>query len=68
MASDRKQVQFRYQEEICYCEHGEALEGVGQKTCGYPIPRNVQGQTGWSSEKTGLVKSVSVHRRDVGMK
>lgn len=49
--------------EIIYCEHGEALVQVIQRSCGCPIPENVQGQADWGS---GLVEGVSAHGREVG--
>jgi len=37
-----------------------------QRSCGCPLPGNVQGQVGWGFEPPGLVKDVPVHGRRVG--
>lgn len=50
-------------EEIIYCEHGEALVQVVQRSCGCPIPEGVQDQADWGS---GLVEGVSARGREVG--
>ena len=33
--------------KIIYCEGGEALEQVAQRSCECPLPGSVQGQAGW---------------------
>jgi len=45
---------------------GEALEEVAQKSCGCPLPGNVQGQVEWGSEQPGLVEGVPAPGRGVG--
>ena len=57
---------FRHEEEILYCEAGEALEQAAQRSCGCPVPDSVQGQAGWGFEQLGLVAGVPVHGRGVG--
>ncbi|PKU48080.1 hypothetical protein llap_1637 [Limosa lapponica baueri] len=46
---------IRYWEEILYCEGGEALEQVAQRSHGCPFPGCVQGQVGWGFEQPGLL-------------
>ena len=41
----------------------EALAQVAQRSCGCPLPGNVQGQAGWSSEHPGLVEGVPADGR-----
>lgn len=41
-----------------YCEAGEPLAPVAQRTCGCSIPRNIQGQVGCDSEQPDLVEDV----------
>jgi len=48
-------------EEILYCEGGEALAQVAQRSCGCPIPVSVQGQVGRGLEQPGLVEGVPTH-------
>ena len=36
---------------------------VAQRGGGCPVPGNVQGQVGWSSEQPGLVETVPTHGR-----
>jgi len=47
---------MRYKKEIFCCDGGEA-----QRSCGCPLPANVQGQAGWGLEQPGLVEGVPVH-------
>ena len=49
-----------------YCEGGEALAQVAQRSCGCPLPGSVQGQVGWGLEHPGLVEGVPAHGRGVG--
>jgi len=42
------------------------LEHVAQRSCGCPLPGNVQGQVGWGFEKPGLVEDASAHGRGIG--
>ena len=44
-------------EEILYLEDAEALEQITQRSCGCPIPGNVQGQVGQAPWHCGLVGS-----------
>jgi len=39
------------------------LEQIPQRSCGSPIPGNIQGQVGWGSEQPGLVEDVPAHCR-----
>jgi len=41
-------------------------ELAAQRGCGCPIPRSVQGQTGWGFERPGLVADVLAYSRGVG--
>ena len=59
--------QTRYKEEIFYNKGVETLEQVAQRGCRYPIPGNIQGQVGRSSEQPGLVEDVPAHCRGVGL-
>jgi len=34
------------------------VEEVAQRICDCPLPGNVEGQVGWSSEQPGLVEDV----------
>ncbi|GAB0188666.1 hypothetical protein GRJ2_001331900 [Grus japonensis] len=63
-----KEGRFRLdiKEEILYCEGGEALEQVAQRSCGCPMPGNVQGQVGWGFGQRGLVEGVPAHGRGFG--
>jgi len=45
-------------EDIFFSESGEALEQVAQRGSGGPVPGNIHGQVGWSSEQCGLVEDV----------
>ena len=45
-----------------YCEGGEALEQVSQRSCGCPLP----GQVGWGFGQPGLVEGVPAYGRGVG--
>ncbi|KAJ7415146.1 hypothetical protein WISP_79600 [Willisornis vidua] len=47
-----------------YCECGETLEQVTQRSCGCPVPGNVQGQIGWSFGQSDLVEGVPAHSRE----
>jgi len=51
--------------KILYCESGEALAQVVQRSCGCPLPGSVQGQVGWGSEQPHLVEGVPAHGRGV---
>ena len=53
-------------EEILYCEGGETLEQVAQRSCGCPIPGSVQSQVGWGFEQPDLAEGVRAHGRGVG--
>jgi len=57
---------MRYKEEILYCEGGEALAQVAQRSCGCPLPGSVQGQAGRGFEHPGLVEGVPAHGRGAG--
>jgi len=48
-----------------YCEGGEALAQVAQRSCGCPLPGSVQGQAGQGFEQPGLVEGVPAHGRGV---
>ena len=39
--------------KILYCEGGEALEQVAQRSCACPIPGSVQGGVGWTTWSSG---------------
>ncbi|GAB0203618.1 mitochondrial enolase superfamily member 1 [Grus japonensis] len=54
------------EEEILYCEGGEALEQVAQRGCGSPLPGSVQGQVGGGFGQRGLVEGVPAYGRGVG--
>ena len=56
-----------YKEEIFYNDSGETLEQVARRGSGSPIPANIQGQAGWSSEQRGLVEDVPGHCRGGGL-
>ena len=43
------------------------LEQIAQRGSGGPIPGNTQGQVGWGSEQSGLVKDVPAHCRGIGL-
>lgn len=47
--------QINYQEEILYCESGEALEESSQRNYGCLIPEGVQGQDGWGTGQPNLL-------------
>ena len=57
---------MRHKEEILYCEGEETLEQVAQRSCGCPLPGNVQGQVGRGFEQPGLVEGVPAHGRGLG--
>jgi len=60
-------IEYRnYKKEILYCEDGEALAQVAQRSCGCPLPGIVQGQVGEDIEQPGLVEGVPAHGRGVG--
>jgi len=42
------------------------LEQVAQRSCGCPLPGNIQGPVGWASEQLGLVEGIPAHGRDIG--
>jgi len=42
-------------EEIPYSEGGKALEQVAQRSCGCPIPGNIQDQVGWAPRQPDIV-------------
>jgi len=48
---------------VIYCEGGEALEQIAQRSCGCLLPGSVQGQVGWGFEQPGVVEGVPVHGR-----
>jgi len=52
-------------EEILHSKAGETLVHVAQRSCGCPIPGNVQGQVGWGFEQPGLMEGVPTHGRTV---
>lgn len=54
-------------EESYYSAGGEALAEVAQRGGGCSIPGNIQGQSGWGSERPGLVEDVPGHGRRVGV-
>jgi len=45
----------------CFTEGGEALAQSAQRSCGCPLPGNVQGQVGQGLEHPELVESVPAH-------
>ena len=49
-----------------YCDGGEALEQVAQRSCGCPLPGSVQGQVGWGFGELDVVEGVPGHGRGVG--
>ena len=57
---------MRPKEEILYCEDGETLKQVAQRSCGCPLPVSVQGQVGWGFEQPGVVEGVPASSRVVG--
>lgn len=58
MVKLKDKLYVRYQEEGLKCEGGEKVEPVAQRSCGYPIPGNIQGQTRRGPEKPGLVGDI----------
>ena len=50
-----------------YDEGSETVEQVAQRSCGCPIPGNIQGQVGWGFEQPDLVEDVPAHSRRVGL-
>ncbi|KAJ7407533.1 hypothetical protein WISP_125954 [Willisornis vidua] len=46
---------------VLYCEGGEAVKQVVQRSCECPIPASVQSQADWSSEESGLGEGVPAH-------
>jgi len=52
--------------EICSCEGDETLEQVAQRSCGCPLPGNIQVQVGRAFEQPGLVEGVLAHSSGVG--
>jgi len=56
-----------YNKESLYCEGGEALAQVAQRSCGCPLPGSVRGQAGWGFEQPGLVEGVPGHGRGLGL-
>lgn len=49
-----KEKSFRYQEDILYCEIGEAVEQAAQQGCRCPVPGSIQGQAVWGLEQPGI--------------
>lgn len=45
----------------------ETLKQISHRGGRCPIPRNIQGQFGWSSEQPDLVENAPVHGRMVGL-
>lgn len=43
------------------------LQQAAHRTCGCPIPGNIQAQAGLSSEQPDLIKNVPAHGRGVGL-
>lgn len=43
---------------MLYCEGDETLEEVAQRGCGHPDLGGAQGQAGWGSVHSGLLKGV----------
>lgn len=43
-------------ENIFFCEYGEALQQVAQRSCEYTIRGGVEGQVRWESTQPGLMK------------
>ena len=58
-------IQQGYKENVFYSKGGETLGQVAQKGGGCPVPGDIQGQTGASSEHPDLVVDVPVHHRGV---
>lgn len=52
-------------EEVSHSEGDKTLAQVGQRGCGCPVPRNVQGHLGWGLEQPGRVK-VSLYKAGEG--
>jgi len=40
---------------------------IGQRSCGCPLPGNVQDQAGWGSEHPGLAAGVPARGRGLGL-
>jgi len=51
--------------EILFCEGGEALEQIAQRSCCCPLPGSVQGQVGRGFAQPDLVEGVPAHGREL---
>jgi len=51
---------------MLHSEGGEALAQVAQRSCGCPIPGDVQGQVGWGTGQLDLVGGTTAYDRGVG--
>ena len=58
-----KEDRFRLDIRKKFCEGGEALDQVSQRSGGCPLPGSVQGHFGWGFEQPGLVEGVPAHDR-----
>jgi len=50
-----------------YNDGGETWEQIAQKHGRYPVPGNIQSQTGQGSEQTDLDENVPAHCSGVGL-
>ena len=48
------------QGEVLYRESCEVLEQASQRSCGYSVPGDVQGQVGWGPGQPGLLPDLEV--------
>lgn len=46
--------------------YDRSLKQVAQQGCECPLRGNIQGQTGWIFEQSGVVRGFSAYRRGVG--
>jgi len=51
---------------MLYCEGGEALDQVAQRSSGCPLPGSVEGRVGSGFEQRGVVEGVPAHVKRVG--
>ena len=56
-----------YKEKVFYSESGEALEQLAWRGGACPIPEDIQGQAGQTSEQSGAAVDVPVYCREVGL-
>ena len=53
LEAERLEISIQYKKDIVYCEGGEALAEVAQRSCGCPLPGHVQTQVGRGLEQPG---------------